>query len=124
MLRILLAVLCAFTGLPPVVASATATSSEHDNCCCSVMGHVDEHAGPRLIESPCGCGCNTPARTPDEFPAAPRDRNNSESNSLNGIQVEAALPMTPPRSVVRKLPVSPVPLRGPPDPAALCVWQE
>lgn len=124
MLRILLAVLCAFSGFPPAVASASLIGSQHEDCCCCPIGHAADHAAASLAETPCGCGCITPARSPDEAPETPRDRSGSDTVSAPAAQVAAQAPPIQPRRVAAKLQLSPVPLRGPPDPAVLCVWQE
>jgi hypothetical protein len=124
MLRVLLAVLCAFSGLPPVLASATASLPLHEDCCCRAEGHDTEPAGPRLAKDPCGCGCITPARTPDSFPETPRDRAGLDSVSVPCMQSACALPPPKPRGLTSNLRLVSVPPRGPPDPAVLCVWQE
>lgn len=128
MLRVLLALLFALTGLPPVVASAAAISPLHEDCCCCcTMGHEagpTAPAEPSLTGNPCDCGCLTPLPSPDERPEAPRDRIGSSTVSLPAMQAATAPSLANTRQLECTLRISTAPLRGPPDPSALCVWQE
>lgn len=122
MLRILLAFLCAFAGLPSALAGLGLQDPAHDHCCCVEPGS-DSH-GPSLAEDPCGCGCLEPVRTPDAPPEPPRDRNSSDSAPQLAVQSVAVLSEPPAPRVVAGLLASAVPLRAPPPRAALGIWQE
>lgn len=123
MLRILLAFLCAFAGLPSAMAGLGLQEPTHDHCCCCA-DHAPAPEGPTLAENACGCGCLEPVRTPDAPPEPPRDRDSSSSAPLHAVQMAASIPAPPVRTWVCGLDRSAVPLRAPPPRAALGIWQE
>lgn len=123
MLRILLAFLCAFAGLPSAMAGLGLQDPTHDHCCCCA-DHAPASEGPTLAENACGCGCLEPARTPDAPPEPPRERGNTTSAPLHALQPAAILPEAPARVWVERISRASIPLRAPPPRAALGVWQE
>ena len=122
MTRLLLALLCAFAGLPSAMVGAGLQDPTHEHCCCC-EDHVQAD-GPLLAKTPCGCGCLEPVRSPEFPPEPPRERSSQDAPAPVALPAAPRLPLPATRLAPRALQPSPVPLRAPPPRAALGVWIE